>query len=324
MSKMSFFTVLMMLLFTAHIQQVAAAPSNQIRSIKAYNKKYVYLADVARYYGMSYKSYKDSAKLQSKYSDIDFIYGKRQGKLNGIVVNYLNAPFSRKGEAMISEKDFLLMIDPILRYKALKKHNVKTIVIDAGHGGKDHGTSGKYNKEKDIALSMSRKLRWLLKKSGYSVVLTRDSDVKIPLEKRPELANQNKGDLFISIHCNSAGSTVKGVETYCLTPAGTASTRDVKPSSTAYAGNANDKNNARLAFEIHRSVISKTRGADRGTRHARFVVLKTAKSPAILIETGYLSNSEEEKKLSSDAYQNTIVNAIYEGIVRYHREVIRR
>jgi len=59
-------------------------------------------------------------------------------------------------------------------------------------------------------------------------------------------------------------------------------------------------------------------------RHARFVVLKHAKAPAVLIETGYLSNSVEEKKLSSDSYQNTVVNAIYEGIVRYHREVVRK
>jgi len=324
MNKFFFARIAILMLFAAASAVSYAAPSNQIRSIKAYNKKYVYLRDVARYYGMNYFYRKDSAVLKSKYSEIDFIFGKRQGKINGVIINYLSAPFSRKGEAMVGEKDFLLTIDPILRYKALKKHNVRTIVIDAGHGGKDDGASGKHNKEKDIVLSMARKLRWLLTKNGYKVKMTRDSDVKIPLEKRPLISNTQKGDLFVSLHCNSAGSKVKGIETYCLTPAGSASTRDVKPSSTAYPGNKNDKNNARLGFEIHRSLIYKTKGADRGMRHARFLVLKTPSAPGVLIEAGYLSNSEEEKKLSSDAYQNTVVNAIYEGIVRYHREVTRR
>jgi len=301
-----------------------AGASNQIRSVTAYNKKYVYLRDVARYYGMQYKAYKETALLKSKFSEVDFTFGKRKGKLNGVIINYLVAPILRKGEAMIGQKDFLLLIDPILRYRALKKHNVRTVVIDAGHGGVDHGASGKECKEKDIVLSMARKLRWLLNKNGYNVVMTRDSDVKIPLEKRPVVSNNKSGDIFISLHCNAAGSSVKGIETYCLTPSGSASTKDVKPSGVTFPSNANDKNNLRLAFEIHRSLIYKTKAVDRGIRHARFVVLKTAKAPGVLIEAGYLSNIGEEKKLRTDAYQNTVVNAIYEGIVRYHREVTRR
>ena len=297
--------------------------SNKIRSVNAYNKKYVYLSDVARYYGMVYSAVKSGAKLKSKYSELNFTYGKRKGNINGVVVNYLNAPFFRNGEAMISEKDFLLLVDPILRYKALRKHCVKTIVIDAGHGGRDDGASGKYNKEKNIVLSLARKLRWLLRKNGYTVLMTRDSDVKIPLEKRPAFSNAHKGDLFISLHCNSAGSKVKGIETYVLTPSGCASTRDVNPSTKSYPGNNNDKNNSRFGFEVHRSLIYKTKNTDRGLRHARFSVLRTIDVPALLIEAGYLSNSDEERKLSSDSYQNTIVSAIYEGIVRYHRDLVR-
>ena len=300
------------------------ARTNRIRSITAYNKRYVYLSDVARYYGMVYLAVKGGAKLKSKYSEIDFTYGKRKGKLNGVVVNYLSAPFFRNGEAMISEKDFLLLIDPILRYKALKRHPVKTIVIDPGHGGKDDGTSGKYSKEKDVVLSLARKLRWLLRKNGYNVLLTRDSDVKIPLEKRPAFSNAHKGDLFISIHCNSAGKDVKGIETYILTPKGSASTTDIKTSNDSFSGNKNDKNNIRLGYEIQHSLINKTKTVDRGLHYARFCVLKTINVPAVLVETGYLSNKEEEHKLCSDAYQNTIVSAIYEGIVRYHRDMVRR
>lgn len=297
--------------------------NNNIRAVSAYGRRYVYLEDVARYYGMKYSKGKKESSLSSRYSHITFTHGRRKGTLNSVSVNYLFAPFVRKGKTVVSEKDFLLVIDPVLRYRALRRHRIGTIVIDAGHGGKDNGTSGKNNKEKKITLNLAKKLRWLLKKNGYKVVMTRSRDKFISLKNRAKHSNRNKGDLFLSIHCNAAGSSANGIETFVLTPAGAPSTRDTKGSPKKYSGNGSDKNNMKLAYEVHKSLLAGTKAKDRGVRHARFAVLKDIKAPGILLEVGYLSNSSEERKLSSNNYQNKLVRSIYNGIARYHRELVR-
>jgi N-acetylmuramoyl-L-alanine amidase len=298
-----------------------SAKNNYIRAKKIYGKNYVRLGDVANYYGMKLTFTSKTAYLTSQYSRILFTFAKRAGIINGVKVNYLSAPVIDKGIPYIGQKDFLILIDPILRYKALRSQSIRTIVIDPGHGGKDNGAAGTKFKEKDIVLSFALKLRWLLRKNGYNAIVTRSTDHFIPLDKRPELSTKYKADLFISIHCNSASEKVHGIETYFLTPEGEASTRDIKPSYTKFSGNFWNRNNSRFAYEVHKSLIHKLKAEDRGIRHARFAVLKTLHCPGILIETGYLSNSSDQNLLGNDSYQNRLVNAIYEGIVRYQKNL---
>lgn len=302
-----------------------AAGSRSIRYVNAYGRKYVFLRDVARYYGMTLAVGKSRCELRSEYSRIVFEYDRREGCLNGVEVHYHFAPFIRDGEPYISEKDFLLLIDPILRYAPLNAHPMRVIMIDPGHGGYDKGASGALYHEKDLVLSLSKKLRDALRRKGYYVVMTRGDDRYLSLSDRTRKCAAGKADLFISVHCNAAGSSVAaGVETFATTPAGAPSTADVKPSHKKEKGNQFDKNNTRLAYEVQKSLVNATKANDRGVRHARFYVLKNASCPAVLVEAGFVSNGREERLLGRNSYQNVVAEAIAAGVVAYHKQLNRK
>jgi N-acetylmuramoyl-L-alanine amidase len=293
--------------------------SGQIRFTWAFGKRYVYLKDVAAYYGMKAYVGRNQCDLVSRYSKLIFYYDKKEGYLNGTKVYFAHAPFKRGGDAFVSEKDFLIFIDPILRYKAIPDHKMKLIMIDAGHGGSDEGGKGKRYKEKNIVLNIAQKVKQYLAQKNYRVIMTRDWDRALTLEQRTDMAKRQKADIFVSIHANIAGSSVKGIETFCLAPAGTASTHDSKAKNQKESGNNFDKNNSKLAYEIHKELVKRTQAVDRGVKHARFFVLKNASCPAVLIETGFLSNYYEERKLGMPSYQDAIARAIANGIIRYHQ-----
>jgi N-acetylmuramoyl-L-alanine amidase len=299
-----------------------AVHAQYIRFTNAYGKRYVYLRDIAKYYGMSFVPGSKSCDLRSRYSVLRFTYQKRAGVVNGVKVSFMNAPFLKGREPFISEHDFLLFVDPILRKGALKKSKVRTIMIDPGHGKQDSGAIGARFKEKDLVLQMGRRLRTLLQSKGYKVIMTRDSDVFPSLRQRTDMCNNVRPDLFISIHCNSAASkSASGIETYCLTPAGEASSSSSKPEKAKQNGNRNDKENAKLAYEIQKSLLRYTRCNDRGVKFARFFVLKNISCPGVLIETGFLSNRHEENLLGSSAYQQQIVRGIADAVIRYTQAV---
>lgn len=311
------------LIFLAGCLFIASCANAQyIRYTKAYGKKYVYLKDMAKYYGMSLIKGNKGCELRSRFSRVVFTYQKRSGKFNGVKINFLNAPYSYKGEPMLSETDFLLYLDPMLRKGALKKGKVKKVMIDPGHGGKDTGAIGKHIMEKNVALQIAKKLRDLLKAKGYQVIMTRTGDTFPTLQQRVDLCAKHQPDLFISIHCNSAGAkSARGIETYCMTPAGSASTADTKPSNKKEKGNTFDKNNARLAIETHKHVLANAKTLDRGIKHARFFVLKNASCPGILLETGFLSNYYDERNLGSAAYQAKIAKGLADAVSAYTKAV---
>jgi N-acetylmuramoyl-L-alanine amidase len=218
------------------------------------------------------------------------------------------------------------MIDPVLRSKAVPTHRMRVIAIDPGHGGSDRGAKGRLYEEKALVLGIAYKLRNVLRKKGYQVVMTRDRDVFPSLKQRPEYANKRHADIFISLHANSAGkkSYINGIETFSATPAGAASTHDSKPKYKRENGNSYDKNNSRLAYEIHKSLIKKTKAEDRGLKKARFLVIREAKCPAVLLELGFLTNPREERALGRSAYQQALADAIAEGIMNYHKVLNRK
>ena len=211
----------------------------------------------------------------------------------------------------------------------------KTIVIDAGHGGKDPGGGSAGNLiEKPIALSISKKIRAILTAKGYTVLLTRDSDRFIPLKERTAFATRHKADLFLSIHANASGDPrANGIETYYLDVTST----DKNAEIIAARENANSgysiqelesllkglivesksKDSRRLAKHVQQELVTATGAADRGVKHARFVVLIGTSVPAILVETGFVTNPTEGKKLTSDAYQQKLANAIVRGIEKF-------
>ncbi len=213
---------------------------------------------------------------------------------------------------------------------------VRRVIIDAGHGGHDTGAIGPTGvREKDVALAVVLKLKDKLEALGLEVVLTRDDDTFIALDQRTRIANQEHGDLFISIHCNAAPSkNLRGIETYTLnTSSNRYSVRlaarenatterginDLQYILADLATKANTGESQRLAESVQRSLI---RGLskdykgirDLGTKEALFVVLLGAKMPSILVETSFLSNPEDEQRLASEAYQQSLADNVAEAV----------
>lgn len=177
-----------------------------------------------------------------------------------------------------------------------KKPGSKVIVLDAGHGGRDQGTSSGDVLEKDINLSVVKKLAKLLENDKIEILLTREDDTKVGLEERAEFANKNEADLFISLHCNycEEDAGVQGLECYY---------REDSEEGGALASHIVD------AFEGEDRIIN------RGTRTANFRVLRNTRMPAVLVEMGYLSNRTERDKLADEAYQEILAEKLAEGIL---------
>jgi N-acetylmuramoyl-L-alanine amidase len=302
----------------------AYGASKTIRFTRAFGRKYVYLRDVASYYGMKCYVWKDRTVLYSKYSKLTFFPQKKTAYLNGVKTALNFAPFNRGIQSFLSYYDFLYTVDPALRAGAVSRHKMKVIMIDPGHGGKDDGGSGHRVKEKDVVLSLGHKVTAILRSKGYKVIITRASDRFLTLQQRADAASRQGADLFISIHTNTAKNrNVAGIETFCMAPVGTSSTYSKKIVNKRESGNYYDKNNMLLAYFIQKSIVKNSKGEDRGVKRARFYVLRNVKCPAVLIEAGFLTNSREENRLASNWYQNLIARGICEGILRYHRRLLQ-
>ena len=196
------------------------------------------------------------------------------------------------------------------------------MVIDPGHGGKDKGAIGSKVLEKDINLSLAKKLVSLLSRRGYQVLLTRKSDKYISLTDRGEITKKWRADLFVSIHCNAAANkSVTGIESFIVTPKGSPSSSKTRIQTNKVPGNLFDKLNSRLSYEVQKRLISNTGAPDRGIKYYRWQVLREASCPAILIESGFLSNKEEERKLANSDYQNKLASAIVTGIVDFQHAI---
>jgi N-acetylmuramoyl-L-alanine amidase len=233
-------------------------------------------------------------------------------------------------------------------YEMKKKIKFDTVVIDAGHGGKDPGTIGyRHVEEKNIALAVALKLGAYIKKylPGVKVVFTRDKDDFIPLEERGHIANKAQGDLFISIHCNSSPArSAHGTEIYFL---GLHHTKDAyevmkKENSVVKLENNNDKksqlseeqlliyelansgymsNAEKFAEDIDHQFKDRARRHSRGIKQAGFIVLYYASMPAVLVELGFISNPREEKFLHSKYGQTIMASALFRAVRKYKEQI---
>ena len=302
----------------------AASPADRdepprIRYIWYKSSRFVLLQDIARYYGMKITYTPKGVVLKSPRDTIVLLYEKRLAYMNQVSTYLTHAPVLRGALVYLNEMDFLLIVDPVIRNAPLWKHPLKTILIDPGHGGKDQGAPGTGGLlEKNITLSIACKLAVKLRKCGFRVFMTRIHDRQLTLQQRVAMCEQLKPDLFVSIHCNAVGNKkTQGIETYAATPQGAASTSDSKPVAQFSAGNSFNRNNYRLAYEIQKNLLTETRAADRGVRHARFFVIRNATCPSVLIETGFLTHQKEGRLLNTPVYQDRIVEGICRGITSY-------
>ena len=200
-------------------------------------------------------------------------------------------------------------------------------MIDPGHGGKDPGNLDGIAQEKRYTLLLANELRQMLQKTPIKVGLTRSTDKSVDLDLRPALARQMRADLFISLHFNSAPgpkNSVRGIEMYCLTPAGAASTNGRGESdSRAYPGNQWDPKNMLLAFQLQKSLVQSLGVEDRGIKRARWAVLLSAEMPAVLIEGGFMTDSSDASRIYSPAQRRQFAQAVVDGLLAYKRLVER-
>ncbi|MGB0885511.1 MAG: N-acetylmuramoyl-L-alanine amidase family protein [Chitinophagales bacterium] len=224
---------------------------------------------------------------------------------------------------------------------------VKTIVVDAGHGGKDSGAIGKTGYlEKKLVLAVSLKVGKYIEENieNVKVIYTRESDEFIELHERANIANKNNADLFISIHANAAGSSsAHGTETFVLGLHKTGDNLDVakrENSVIKYEENTDEHykldlsspegmihlsmmqkayldQSIKLAEKVQSQFTERVQRQDRGVRQAGFVVLYKTTMPSILIELGFLTNADEEKFLKSEIGQDYMASAIYRAIKEY-------
>ena len=225
------------------------------------------------------------------------------------------------------------------------------VVIDAGHGGHDPGAIGRFSKEKNINLKVALHVGRQIEKNcnDVKVIYTRKTDVFIPLDRRAEIANDAKADLFISLHTNAAakGNTARGAETFTLGLARSQSNLEIAKRENSvilieddykqrYAGFNPNSSESYIMFEfiqdkhmeqsvkLARMVQKQFSGnacrIDRGVHQAGFLVLRATTMPSVLIELGYISTPDEEKYLNSDAGVEAMGKSIYQAFLNFKRE----
>lgn len=308
----------------------ARAGDGMFNTVSVGDRNYVNVADIARFYRFdgNWKTAGTDVILRSKSRDFHFRVNNRECFVNGVRIWLNDAPIEARNSLLLSEVDVLKTLDPVFRPWVVRKLGVKTVMLDPGHGGEDQGTSGlRGTLEKHYTLDLAARVEKLLRAAGFRTLMTRRRDAYVSLEDRADMASSSDADLFVSLHLNSAKPArgPRGVETYCLTPAGQSSTgaltrRFGLGRFAEEPGNRSDRNNMLLAFLIHQNLVAGIHGAeDRGIRRARFHVIKVARVPAVLVESGFLSNPEEEKLILTPAYRQQLAAAIANGITRYAR-----
>ena len=227
---------------------------------------------------------------------------------------------------------------------AAQPPGVRTIVIDPGHGGDEQGTRGAGGVlEKDVVLDVARRLRSVLDtRLGVRVLLTRDDDRVVPHDERASIANNNKADLFISLHANSSPSkSAKGAEVFYLSLDGLGSearrmvespearpvpmlgggTRDIDLILWDMAQARHLNESAAFAVLVEEELRRRVEMSPNPIQQAPFRVLVAANMPAVLVEMGFLSNPEQEGQLTSDDFKNRVVQSLVDAVVRYRGRI---
>ena len=261
--------------------------------------------------------------LNAESAQLEVTVGLREVQING-VKQWLAFPvLAQEGRVLVSRLDLSKIIEPRLRPELIPGvQRFTTVVLDPGHGGHDRGAISKFGFEKDFALDVSLRARKLLEQQGYKVVMTRSTDVFIPLERRPAVANNIAGSIFVSIHFNSSNTNAdaRGFEIFSMAPRGAPATNDSVPRERDLReepGNAMDLPSSALAGSVFHALLGHVPMVDRGIKHARFAVLRHSTVPAVLVECGFVSNKAESTLISSAAWRAHVAEAIVDGVENY-------
>jgi len=301
-----------------------ATPKN-IESVSIAGENYLRLKEWAETCDFKTKwlAKDETIELSGHSSRLVFNIDSRKSEINGVTVLLSLPLLARNGTTFISQLDLRTTIEPILFPQKNSAARIKTICLDPGHGGKDAGKIDRKNLEKNYTLLLAEEVAALLRKNNFKVILTRNTDRTLELSDRPFIARRNGADLFVSLHYNAAGSDVRGVETYCLTPAGANSSNAGGGKSAEHnsPGNAQNDKNILLAYQVQKTITRNLSLEDRGVKRARFEVLRETKTPAILIEGGFMSNASEAKKIYDPVFRKKMAQAVVDGILAYKKIV---
>lgn len=302
------------------------APAGPALAVRKFGKtEYVRLSEAAARLGLRYATANRGreATLTGNGTRAELEMGSRETRINGLRV-FLGDPLEdAAGQLYVSRVDFERCLTPLLRPSAgPPAPGVKTIVLDPGHGGRDSGTS---SNEKIYALDVARRAKLQLEAAGFRVVLTRDKDVFVELAQRPAIANAARADLFVSIHFNAIARDTRtsGVEIFTFAPQYQRSTSAWSPTERddtedeASPVNRHDHWSVVLAQAIHRRFVHDLKTFDRGKKIAHWGVLRGLKCPGVLVECGFLTSTEEAKKIATPAYREKLAAAITAGIREY-------
>lgn len=184
------------------------------------------------------------------------------------------------------------------------------VIVDAGHGGHDGGAVANGVIEKNLALDLARRVKRELEAAGLRVRMTRDGDTFLSLEERAALAGTHQAAAFVSVHLNTdgEGSAAEGIETYFA---------ESKPLSARQLASTQSSNSADFASAVQRMVCGATKAENRGTKARSYAVVAQAPCPAVLVECGFITSTDECARLKRDAYRDQIASGIALGVVLF-------
>ncbi len=290
------------------------------------NRDYVSLENVGRFYQLgSVQRVSGQVVLRTNVRSLRGRVGSKEFFINNLKF-ILSYPLAEQGgKPLISRMDLTKLVEPVMRPgRITNQRPITTVVLDAGHGGHDNGAKSIFGNEKNFALDVALRTRALLQRAGFQVVMTRSGDTFIPLEQRARFANRFPNSIFISIHFNSAHTNASGVETFTLAPRGVPSMASDGPKLSDYVvcpGNSRDTENIALACAAHAALVHSTRMFDRGIKRARFVVIREVTVPGVLIEGGFLTHSEDARKIATPAYRQQMAASILKAVQNYRNAV---
>lgn len=318
--------ILAFLLFLVFPPQIsfAEADDSSWDVIKIGGRDYVSVQSVQKFYGFTKLTRTgNSVVLENSKVEMKLKLGANVCLMNNVKFVFSNEVVSSGNGVYISRMDLAKLIDPVLRPNFIRNAgDFRTVVIDAGHGGKDPGATNPYGTEASYNVKLAIRLKKLLETKGFVVKLIRETDRYYSLQERVNIANSVKENaVFISLHFNSGGRSARGIETFTLSPPGVSHYGSEYKSSDAQArtGNEHDSANIALATAVHGSVLRRlgTNTLDRGIKRARFSVLSGVRHPAVLFEGGFLSHPYEARLIANDAFQGAIAAGMVDAITRY-------
>lgn len=281
--------------------------------------EYISLNSIQSFYKLSAVDNKGKTP-QKIIRNSDFSLGLTAGQREITISGYrvqLSVPVlqDEQGELYISETDFVKVIDPILRPTYItERREIKTVIIDPGHGGADQGNKTPTDTESAYTLKVATELAESLKAQGFNVVLTRNGNYLVNDAQRVELAKNTPNALFISLHLNAGRSDMAGIETYTAAP--------LMPGKRTMECHRHDATNMALAFALHTHLVFHTKAYDRACRRAHYTLLNTLNCPSAMVLLGYTTNEKEATDLATDAYRAAIVKSLTGAIVTF-RDTIR-